>query len=240
MRRDVAGAARVGVVPPGAADVLGLLQDDEVVPAGLLELDRHAEPGEPGADDDDAGANRRRRRVGLNGRLGSAHRRCSSSSLRSASVGNGSSALALPSSSVRDISVPRGINAASSRRSRGAPRREWACPVDPEAQQPGGADDDTHHDGCQMRDEPSRGIRRGLSESGPNHHSVAEAADPNAAWAATRTPRGPIPCPEAHCRTCRPSPSDLPAFVEGPQRRLEVTPRGLDETRNRSGAYRRG
>ena len=55
MRLDVAGAARVGVVPPGAADVLGLLQDDEVVDAGLLQLDRHAEPGEPGADDDDPG-----------------------------------------------------------------------------------------------------------------------------------------------------------------------------------------
>ncbi len=31
----------------------------------------------------------------------------------------------------------------------------------------------------------SRPMRRGLSESGPNHHSVADAADPKAACAAS-------------------------------------------------------
>jgi hypothetical protein len=55
VRLDVAGAARIGVVAPGAADLVGLLQDHEIGDAGVLELDGHAEPGEPGTNDDDLG-----------------------------------------------------------------------------------------------------------------------------------------------------------------------------------------
>ena len=47
----VAGAARVGVVPPGAADVAVALEDEEVLDAGLAEPDRGAEPGETVPDD---------------------------------------------------------------------------------------------------------------------------------------------------------------------------------------------
>ena len=46
----VAGATRVGVVTPGATEVVFLLQDHEVVASGLLQLDRHPESGEPAAD----------------------------------------------------------------------------------------------------------------------------------------------------------------------------------------------
>ena len=52
LARDVAGRAGVGVVAPGAADVGALLDDDEVGLAVLLELDRGAEAGEAGADDE--------------------------------------------------------------------------------------------------------------------------------------------------------------------------------------------
>ena len=51
VRGHVARAARVGVVAPGAAEVVGLLEDEEVVDPGLLQTDRHAEPGEAAADD---------------------------------------------------------------------------------------------------------------------------------------------------------------------------------------------
>ena len=51
-RGHVAGASGVGVVPPGSAEVAVLLQHDEVIDTGLLELDRHAETGEAGSDDD--------------------------------------------------------------------------------------------------------------------------------------------------------------------------------------------
>src|SRR5215207_1109356 len=54
VRGHVAAAARVGVVPPGAADVAGALQQHEVVLALLLEPDGHAEPREAGAHDGDA------------------------------------------------------------------------------------------------------------------------------------------------------------------------------------------
>ena len=57
VRRDVAGAAGIGVVAPGAADVVGLLQDQEV-DALPLQRDAHAESGEPGADDQRAGVHR--------------------------------------------------------------------------------------------------------------------------------------------------------------------------------------
>ncbi len=53
--RDVAGAARVGVVAPGAADVGAALEDREVVEAGVHELDGHGDAREAGADDRDVG-----------------------------------------------------------------------------------------------------------------------------------------------------------------------------------------
>lgn len=55
VRRHVAGGPGVVVVAPGAADVAGLLEDDEVVDPRLLESDRHAEPREARAEDQDAG-----------------------------------------------------------------------------------------------------------------------------------------------------------------------------------------
>ena len=54
MRRDVAAAARIGVVAPGAADVAGALEEHEVLLALLPEPDRHPEARETGADDRDA------------------------------------------------------------------------------------------------------------------------------------------------------------------------------------------
>jgi hypothetical protein len=54
----VALAARVGVVPPGAADVVGALEQDEVLDPRLLEADRHAQAGEAGADDRDLDVHR--------------------------------------------------------------------------------------------------------------------------------------------------------------------------------------
>jgi hypothetical protein len=53
VRRDVALAARVRVVAPRAADVGRALEDDEVVLAGLLELDGDAQAREPGAENGD-------------------------------------------------------------------------------------------------------------------------------------------------------------------------------------------
>lgn len=49
----VAGAARVVVDSPGAADAGVLFEDQEVVLAFLAETDRHPQPGETGADDGD-------------------------------------------------------------------------------------------------------------------------------------------------------------------------------------------
>jgi hypothetical protein len=56
LARHVAGGARVGVVAPGAADGRALVDDQEVTQAVLVELDRGAEPGEAGTDDEDADA----------------------------------------------------------------------------------------------------------------------------------------------------------------------------------------
>ena len=60
-RRNIAGRTGIRVVPPGAADAVAALQDDEIVDAGLGELDRRADAGESGADDEgvvDVGAHR--------------------------------------------------------------------------------------------------------------------------------------------------------------------------------------
>ena len=53
VRRDVAGAARIGVVPPDAADLLLALQHGEVL-AAALERVRRGQPAEARADNDDA------------------------------------------------------------------------------------------------------------------------------------------------------------------------------------------
>ena len=50
LARHVAGRPGVGVVAPGAADVVALLDHEEVGLAVLVELDRRAEAGEAGAD----------------------------------------------------------------------------------------------------------------------------------------------------------------------------------------------
>jgi hypothetical protein len=52
VRADVARAPWIGVVTPGATDVVGLLEHDEVVAAIPFQLDCHAKTGETGTDDD--------------------------------------------------------------------------------------------------------------------------------------------------------------------------------------------
>ncbi len=52
---DVARAAGIGVVAPRTADLVGFLQHDEVLPSVFDQLDRHAEAGESGSDDDHTG-----------------------------------------------------------------------------------------------------------------------------------------------------------------------------------------
>src|SRR5207244_13324690 len=53
-RRNVAGGSRVGVVTPGAAQAVGLLEDGEGLDPGLLQLDGETEAREAGADAPDA------------------------------------------------------------------------------------------------------------------------------------------------------------------------------------------
>ncbi len=53
MGRDVAPAPRVGVIPPGTAHPLGLLDDGEAADAGPDELHAHGQAGQTAADDDD-------------------------------------------------------------------------------------------------------------------------------------------------------------------------------------------
>ena len=52
--RHVAGGPGVGVVPPGPAQAVALVDDEEVPDARLFEGHGHAEPAEPGADHDHA------------------------------------------------------------------------------------------------------------------------------------------------------------------------------------------
>ncbi len=52
MRRDIASAAGVTIVPPGAADVVALFDDEKRFHAGFEELDGHTEAGKAGADDE--------------------------------------------------------------------------------------------------------------------------------------------------------------------------------------------
>src|SRR5690606_10682709 len=51
LRGHVARRARVGVVAPGAAEVVRAFQDDERLDAVLLQLGGGRQPGEPAADD---------------------------------------------------------------------------------------------------------------------------------------------------------------------------------------------
>ncbi len=53
VRLHIAGAARIVVVAPGGPHRAGFLEQGEVMQACLLEADRHAQPGEAGADDGD-------------------------------------------------------------------------------------------------------------------------------------------------------------------------------------------
>ena len=53
--RDVARGARIGVVEPGAAEPVGLLEDRDVRDAVAAQLDRRGDPAEAGSDDDHAG-----------------------------------------------------------------------------------------------------------------------------------------------------------------------------------------
>ena len=52
-RRHIARRARIGVLPPDAADVVGLLEDDDVVVPALLQLDGGGKAAEPRSDDGD-------------------------------------------------------------------------------------------------------------------------------------------------------------------------------------------
>src|SRR3546814_4934681 len=54
MARNIARAAGIGVVAPGAADAVALFEDHEIVDPALLQPDRGEQPGHAGADDDDA------------------------------------------------------------------------------------------------------------------------------------------------------------------------------------------
>jgi hypothetical protein len=56
MRGDIAGDAGITVLPPGAAEIAALLQDQDVVETGASRLERQDDAGEPGADDQDIGA----------------------------------------------------------------------------------------------------------------------------------------------------------------------------------------
>lgn len=53
MGRDVAGTAGIGVVVPGATETGGFFQDPEVVPAGLLQANRHRQAAKASADHHD-------------------------------------------------------------------------------------------------------------------------------------------------------------------------------------------
>jgi hypothetical protein len=52
LRRNVAGQARIAVIAPRSAQVIGPVKHDEVVDPRLLERDRHADPAKSRTDDD--------------------------------------------------------------------------------------------------------------------------------------------------------------------------------------------
>jgi hypothetical protein len=51
MGRDIAAAARLTMVPPGAADVATSFDDEKRFQVGFQKLDSLAEAGKAGADD---------------------------------------------------------------------------------------------------------------------------------------------------------------------------------------------
>src|SRR6266566_5335102 len=51
VRRNIAGAAGVTIVPPGAADIAALFDDEKRFHTGFEKLDAHAQTGKAGADD---------------------------------------------------------------------------------------------------------------------------------------------------------------------------------------------
>src|SRR3546814_3267687 len=53
MARNIARAAGLGVVAPGAADAVDLFEDHEIVDPALPQPDRGEQHGHAGADDDD-------------------------------------------------------------------------------------------------------------------------------------------------------------------------------------------
>src|SRR5579864_644280 len=82
MRGDIAGAARIAVVAPRAADIGRLLDDEERIDAGPAQRHAHAQSAEAGADDENgdvlpAGARRApladRSAAALNARLNQGH-----------------------------------------------------------------------------------------------------------------------------------------------------------------------
>src|SRR5262245_42526900 len=69
MCSNVACDTRIHVVTPGASQRVPLLQDDEIVPAALAQLDPHQDAGNARTDDDDTGTGRITARRGDMGRL---------------------------------------------------------------------------------------------------------------------------------------------------------------------------
>ncbi len=53
MRRDVASAAGIAIVPPRPADVRALLEDEEGIHPGFPKFDAHAEPRKTASDNED-------------------------------------------------------------------------------------------------------------------------------------------------------------------------------------------
>ncbi len=54
MRRHVASAARIGVIPPRPPELARALEQDEVPEPLLSQADRHPETAEAGSDDREA------------------------------------------------------------------------------------------------------------------------------------------------------------------------------------------
>lgn len=59
MRLDVARSARIVVLAPGATDLRGLFENQEVALAARPQAQAHADAGEAGAHDDDPHGSRR-------------------------------------------------------------------------------------------------------------------------------------------------------------------------------------
>src|SRR5262245_58568491 len=115
VRRHVAGQAGIGVLAPGSAETVGLLIDDDVIVAGLAQLDGGKDARHPGPDD---GETEGRQRLAFATRGNVLKRRTTRLSTRPGER-SGSSAKC----SVRARSRVRTICA--SRRARAAPTQKW-------------------------------------------------------------------------------------------------------------------